>query len=213
MTADPGPEEEGKATRGNVAWTVARWATAAAVVGLLGLLVWSLVRSSNGAHFVHATEQGRKPPAPPFKLAVIWDHSDTWPDRLRPGLRDGSVTLGELRGQVAVINFWASWCYPCKQEAPAFARVARRFNGRVAFVGIDVQDLKSSERGFLRRYKVNYVSVRDGTDKTYSAYGLTGVPETYFVDARGRTVEHAIGRLTAKDLARMVEQLLKERRS
>lgn len=189
-------------------WRFARYSTVVIVLCLLALLVWSLVRSSSGADFVKQTEQGKMPPAPSFDLPVLWPHTETWPPALTPRLTDGRLTLAELRGQPAVINFWASWCYPCKQEASAFARTAQRYRGQIAFVGIDVQDLKSSARAFLRRYKVNYVSVRDGSDKTYNAYGLTGVPETYFVDRKGRTLAHAIGRMSAHDLMQNVRALL-----
>jgi cytochrome c biogenesis protein CcmG/thiol:disulfide interchange protein DsbE len=78
------------------------------------------------------------------------------------------------------------------------------------FVGIDVQDLPSSARRFLKRYKVNYVSVRDGTDTTYTAYGLTGVPETYYVDATGHVVEHAVGAVSQDELVTSINALLKE---
>ena len=63
-------------------------------------------------------------------------------------------------------------------------------------------------RGFLRRHKVNYVSVRDGTDHTYSAYGLTGVPETYFIDANGRTLRHFVGAASRQDLEDGIRKLL-----
>jgi cytochrome c biogenesis protein CcmG, thiol:disulfide interchange protein DsbE len=189
---------------------IARTVAISVVLALLGLLVWSLVGTSGGAKFAKRADQGKKPPAPSFNLPVIWDRDETWPASLRPKIRDGRLSLAELRGHVAVINFWASWCYPCKQEAPAFAEAAARYRGRVAFVGLDVQDLISAARGFLRHYKVNYVSIRDGTDKTYSAYGLTGVPETYFIDRRGRTVGHVVGRLRADDLTKTIKQLLTE---
>lgn len=187
---------------------VARSVAVACVLALLALLVWSVVRSSSGAALVKKADSGKMPPAPRFDLPVLWPHDETWPPALRARIEDGRLTLAELRGAPAVVNFWASWCYPCKQEAPAFDRAAARYRGRVAFVGIDVQDLKSAARGFLRRYKVNYVSVRDPSNKTYDAYGLTGVPETYFLDRRGRVVKHVIGRVLEPDLLRYVRAIL-----
>lgn len=68
------------------------------------------------------------------------------------------------------------------------------------FIGIDVQDFKSDARQFLRRYKANYVSVRDGGSSTYEAYGLTGLPETFHLDARGRVVAHTVGQLSREEL-------------
>jgi len=204
-------ESEPSGGRRSRAWLLARVSAVALVLALLGLLIWSLVGGSSGANFAKQAGQGKKPPAPAFDLPVLWAKDATWPAALRPRIADGRLNLRELRGQVAVVNFWASWCYPCKQEAPAFRQAAERYRGRVAFVGIDVQDLKSAARGFLRRYRVNYVSLHDAPNNTYTAYGLTGVPETYLLDRRGRTVEHAVGRLDFSDLTKMIEPLLKRR--
>lgn len=180
------------------------------VVALLGLLVWDVAHSGNGSAFAGKIRHGDKPFAPAFSLPVIWNHTETWPTALRPHLLDGKLTLHELSGYPVVINFWASWCLPCKAEAPAFASVARRFKGRVVFVGMDTQDLTASARAFLRRYKVNYVSIRDGTDTTNRAYGLTGVPETYYLDRGGRAVEHAVGIVSKRELLASVKQLFEE---
>lgn len=178
------------------------------VVALLGVLVWDLVSSGSGARLTAEVSNGKRPPAPAFDLAVLWPHDETWPPSLRPRLADGRVSLRELRGHPVVVNFWASWCVPCKEEAPAFVASARAFRGRIVFLGIDVQDLKGAARGFLRRFKVNYVSVRDGGDSTYTAYGLTGLPETYFIDPRGRVVIHSVGRLGNAELAANLQTLL-----
>ena len=188
---------------------VARILAVGFVLALLGLLVWDLVRSDKGARLTGEISNGKRPPAPAFALPVLWDHRETWPKALRPRLGDGKLELRELRGYPVVLNFWASWCIPCKEEALAFSAAARRFRGRVVFAGIDVQDLKSSARRFLRRYQVNYVSVRDGGDKTYTSYGLTGVPETFFIGPRGRVIVHSIGRLTTTGLNENIRILLK----
>ena len=136
------------------------------------------------------------------------DEKRLWPEALRARLSDDRLSLQELRGFPVVVNFWASWCVPCKEEARAFSASAERFRGRVLFVGIDVQDLKGAARAFLRRFKVNYVSVRDGgSGRTYTSYGLTGVPETYYLDARGRLVAHTLGEVSADELARQVAKL------
>ena len=178
------------------------------VVALLGLLIWDLVGTSSGASFVTKIDQGKNPPAPAFALPVLWDRRENWPSALRSRLDDGRVTLAELRGYPVVLNFWASWCIPCREEAPSFRAVAQRYAARVAFVAVDIQDLKSAARGFLRRHQVNYVSLRDGSDHTYNAYGLTGVPETYFVDRRGRAVSHGVGAISRRDLERVVRALV-----
>jgi cytochrome c biogenesis protein CcmG/thiol:disulfide interchange protein DsbE len=178
------------------------------VAGLLALLGWRLVDKGRGASLVAAIADRKKPAAPGFELPVIWRHAETWPDTLRRSLEDGRVAIAELRGRPIVLNFWASWCIPCKHEAPLLAASARAHAGEVAFLGVDVQDFKSDARRFLRRYEANYVSVRDGGGSTYSGYGLTGVPETYYLDARGRIVAHTPGEVTQEKLETGIELAL-----
>jgi cytochrome c biogenesis protein CcmG, thiol:disulfide interchange protein DsbE len=172
----------------------------AAVVGLFGLLVWRVVRGEAGGGFVAAIREGKKPVAPEFALPVIWKHDETWPPPARRALADGTLALAELRGYPVVVNFWASWCIPCKEEAPELAAASRRYRGRVVFLGIDIQDFTADARKFMADVDASYVSVRDGTSKTYSAYGLTGVPETFYLDRRGRAVFHSIGAVSKEEL-------------
>ncbi len=166
-----------------------------AVLGLLALLVWRVINSAP-SHLVDEVRAGTKPQAPEFRLPVIWARDQTWPQPLRRSLRDAKVDPRELRGYPVVVNFWASWCGPCKDEAPRFAASAREHAGKVVFLAIDVQDLESDARSFLERFATPYVSVRDGGGSTYDDYGLTGLPETYWIDARGRVVSHYAGEVS-----------------
>ena len=186
----------------------ARAIAAGLVVVLLALLVWDLVRSNSGADFVTQIGQGKNPAAPQFTLGVLSDRHETWPREAWSSLADGRVTLSELRGVPVVLNFWASWCIPCREEARSFRAIAAKYNGRVAFLGLNAQDLSGAARGFLRRYDPNYVSVRDGSDRTYRAYGLTGFPETYFIDREGRARLHAVGGISRAELDRYVRELI-----
>lgn len=175
-------------------WRLGLKATAlAAVVGLIALLLWATLASGEGKSLVAKIAAGEKPAAPRFDLPVIWARHETWPSSLASALSDGKLSLAELRGHPAVLNFWASWCIPCRDEAPTLAASARAHRGQVVFVGIDVQDLRGDALAFLREFDVPYVSVRDGSDETYRGYGLTGVPETYFLDREGRIVAHSPG--------------------
>jgi cytochrome c biogenesis protein CcmG, thiol:disulfide interchange protein DsbE len=165
------------------------------VAALLALLVWRVVNVGQGGRLVGAVRAHKKPLAPDFRLKVLWAHDETWSAATRAALRDGVVSLSELRGHPVVLNFWASWCIPCRHEAPRLTASANEHRGVVAFLGLDVKDFSSDARSFLRHFHVNYVSVRDGGGGSYDDYGLTGLPETYFVDASGRIVDHVVGEI------------------
>jgi cytochrome c biogenesis protein CcmG, thiol:disulfide interchange protein DsbE len=172
----------------------------AVVAGLIALLVNATLDRGSGRELVSQVEAGSTPLAPDFKLEVIWAHAETWPPALRAALADETISLRELRGWPVVLNFWASWCSPCKAEAPRLNAAARTHSGKVIFLGIDVQDFESDARRFLEHYETNYVSVRDGGDSTYGNYGLTGLPETYFLDRMGRVAAHAVGEVSPTEL-------------
>lgn len=172
----------------------------AAVLGLLALLVWRFIAAHRGAALVNAIRAGKRPAAPAFTLPLIWNNGSTWPAPLRRLLAGRTLRLGGLRGYPVVVNFWASWCVPCKQEAPRLDAAAQHHAGKVAFLGIDVQDLTSDARTFLRYHRVRYPSLRDNGGATYDGYGLTGVPETYWIDRRGRIVAHYAGPVSSAQL-------------
>jgi len=182
----------------------------AVVIGLLGLLAWRVARGEAGGGFVAAIRAGERPIAPDFALPVIWERDETWPPEARRALADGTVALRELRGFPVVLNFWASWCIPCKEEAPELAAAARRYRGRVVFLGIDIQDLTRDARKFMDDVDAPYVSVRDGTSKTHSAYGITGVPESFYLDRKGRAASHSIGAVSKDDLEVGIRAALKD---
>lgn len=182
------------------------------VVGLFALLAWATLTAGSGKNLVASIAAGDLPPAPDFELGVIWDRTDTWPRQRRRTLSDGRLALSELRGRPTVINFWASWCGPCRDEAPILRASAQAHAGRVVFLGIDIQDLRPDALAFLREFDVPFVSVRDGSNQTYEDYGLTGVPETYYLDGQGRIVAHTPGPVSRRTLEDGIAGLLGSRR-
>ena len=206
---EPQETTVGSSTR-NRLWTLLRLFAVVGVLALLGLLVYSVERGKAGAKYVNQIRSAARPTAPPFTGDVIWPVAGTWPQQLRPALADGRVSLSELRGTPVVMNFWASWCEACKAEARVLSAAAARYSGRVAFVGLDVQDLVSAAKRYLRHFDTNYVSLRFKGNAEYERYGLTGLPETYLIDAHGRTIVHLIGATKADALDAAIGDLLKE---
>jgi cytochrome c biogenesis protein CcmG, thiol:disulfide interchange protein DsbE len=186
---------------------VLRLAALTLVGGLLALLVWRVVNAGQGRRLVNAVREHKKPVAPDFRLGVLWPHTETWPRSTRD-LVASKIELRSLRGRPVVLNFWASWCIPCAHEAPRLVASAKEYQGRVLILGVDVKDFSSDARKFLRRFHVNYVSVRDGGSSTYDAYGLTGLPESYVLDASGRIVAHKIGEISRAELEDGITQAL-----
>jgi cytochrome c biogenesis protein CcmG, thiol:disulfide interchange protein DsbE len=177
-----------------------------AVGGLFGLLVYRVVESSRGSNLVAAIRAHKKPIAPDFHHEVIWPHFETWPGALQTLSTSETLSPRDLRGHPVVMNFWASWCIPCKREAPRLNASAARHRGQVVFLGVDINDFSVDAIRFLRRHEVNYVSVRARGSGTYEDYGLTGLPETYFLDARGRIVAHTVGEITSSGLEEGIMQ-------
>jgi cytochrome c biogenesis protein CcmG/thiol:disulfide interchange protein DsbE len=176
------------------------------VVALFGLLGWATLSAGRGSSLVSRIAAGEAPPAPAFSLEVLWPRAETWPADARPRLAGGRLDLRELRGRPVVVNFWASWCIPCRDEAPILNVSARAHAGEVVFLGVNVQDLRADALAFSREFRTPYASVRDRGNRTYEDYGLTGVPETYYLDARGRIVAHSPGAISRTILEQGIAQ-------
>jgi cytochrome c biogenesis protein CcmG, thiol:disulfide interchange protein DsbE len=176
-----------------------------AVCALFGALVYRIVQDPR-SHLIASVNAHRRPPAPDVRLAVIWPQTATWPRELRAAVGRGTFRLRNLRGYPVVVNFWASWCSPCRREAVLFAKAAEAERGRVVFVGVDVHDLSSDARHFLRAQHVPYVGVRSGESIT-ERFGLVGLPETFYMDRRGRIQAVTQGELSASSLQRQLDRI------
>jgi cytochrome c biogenesis protein CcmG, thiol:disulfide interchange protein DsbE len=93
--------------------------------------------------------------------------------------------LRRLRGRPVVVNIWAAWCGPCREELPVFQEVSVDYGTRVAFLGVDLRDERAAAERLLRRFPVSYPSVEDPDGRLFQDLGLQGVPSTLFYDARG----------------------------
>jgi cytochrome c biogenesis protein CcmG/thiol:disulfide interchange protein DsbE len=172
-------------------------AAAVSVVALLiGLLAWQVFRTDQGRELGGKVNKGERPPAPGFVL-----------DRLDGR---GEVSLASLRGKVVVLNFWASWCEPCKDESPRLESFWQQNRGKgVVVLGIDAQDFDFDANRFVDRYDLTYPILRDKHGSTLGHYGISGFPETWFVDRRGRLVgKHIEGPVSQADLERYVRMAM-----
>lgn len=160
---------------------------------LLALLVWKVVENDR-KNVAQEFSSGKKPMAVDFALK-----------RLNG---EGSLRLSSLRGKVVVINFWASWCDPCKSEAPRFQAAYERHRERVEFVGVDTADSSGQARAFLERYGVGYPNVRDPSTKVLKDYGGLPIPRTFVVARSGRVTGYIFGEARAEELESAIQEAL-----
>ena len=123
------------------------------------------------------------------------------------------VSLDAYRGRVVVVNFWASWCHPaCYEEAPVLERNWRAYRDRdVVVLGIDIQDKAEAAKKFIADFSLTFPNALDAAGRVSVDYGVYGVPETFFIDRRGRIRAKHVGAVTDEAFRREVERLLAER--
>ncbi len=119
-------------------------------------------------------------------------------------LPPNKISLGPYLGRPVVLNFWASWCVPCRTEMPAFAQVAGEFAQRVVFVGVDVQDTRASALNFARTARVGYPLASDPDASITARYDVVGFPTTVLIGANGRIVANHPGPLSAANLRSLI---------
>jgi cytochrome c biogenesis protein CcmG/thiol:disulfide interchange protein DsbE len=149
-------------------------AAAVGVVALIGLLAYGLASNEPDRGIEQALARGERPAAPRIELP-----------RLSGG---GRESLQRYRGKVVVLNFWASWCVPCRQESPLLQRWHERISqgGRGTVLGIDILDVSGDARDFAREYDLTYPMLRDGDGDSLDDWGVVAYPETFVIDRRGR---------------------------
>ena len=158
------------------------------VLALVGLLVFGLL-SKGGS-----------------RVAVGEAAPSTALPRLEGG---GGESLADYRGRWVLVNFWASWCEPCKEEAPALEEFQRQHGGPTFTVlGVDTRDLTDDGREFVRQYGLSYPQLRDGDGGVAHDYGTTGVPENYLVDPQGKVQWLLPGPVDEEYLREQVEPFL-----
>jgi len=150
--------------------------TLAVILPLIGILAYGFIRDPR---YIKTPLIGRQ--APPFAVTLF----------------DGrKLSLEDLRGKVVFLNFWASWCPPCRAEAREIEATWQRVKDQdVIFLGIDIQDTEEDARAFLKEFNVTYPNGRDASGKVAIDYGVWGIPETFFIDRQGRITYKHVGTL------------------
>lgn len=135
---------------------------------------------------------------------------DRVPDRVLPSLTGpGEASIADYRGDWVLVNLWASWCPPCREEAPALERFYQRNRDRnTTVIGINVQDNEDDALAFLRDHPSGYPQLRSVGNERSDAFGTTGVPENFLVDPRGRLALIKTGPVDDSFLAEEVEPLI-----
>lgn len=164
-----------------------------AVLALVGLLVYGL--ASKGSS----------------RIAV----GEVAPVKTLPQLEgSGEGSLADYRGKWVLVNFWASWCLPCRQEAPALEEFQHRHGGSgFTVLGIDTQDLSSDAEDFAAKYGLSYPQLHDGEGKAADEYGTTGVPENFLVAPSGKVKLVQPGPVSEQYLREQVAPLLPEEKT
>lgn len=200
---EPPPAEGGATRRRGPVGTLARGLAAVLVIGFMALLAYGVTSQAPDTTIDDALSRAEPVPAPGFRLVVLARGSvpPASAATTREAMADGTVDLGELRGAPVVLNFWASWCIPCREEARLLQRGWERDGRRgVLFVGLNQQDIREDARGFLREFGQTFPQIRDPDKTTARRWGVTGIPETFFVRRDGRIVGHVIGVVSPRQL-------------
>lgn len=119
-----------------------------------------------------------------------------------------SIELSQFAGHPVVLNFFASWCIPCKTELPEFAAVSKKELGKVDFVGVDENDTRSGGSSILRRSGVDYPAAFDGEGQLAQRFHLVGLPTTFFIDSKGRVVALVVGQVSSSMLETNIAKII-----
>ena len=172
----------------------------AGVAGLIGLLVYGVASESPDRTFEEAVARGDREAAPDIELPPL----DGGPER----------SLEDWRGQVVVLNYWASWCEPCRDESPLLERWHQRISKRDATVlGVDVLDVTSDANDFIKKYGITYPHLRDRDGTTQEDFGVYGYPYTFVIDRDGKVAAVRRGPVDEEFMRESVLPLLREQSS
>jgi cytochrome c biogenesis protein CcmG, thiol:disulfide interchange protein DsbE len=165
------------------------------LLALIALLAYGLAQNEPDRGVDEALARGERSPAPAFELPKLGG--------------GGSESLADYRGRVVVLNFWASWCKPCRDESPLLERWHRRIRDRGATVlGVDILDVTGRAQDFVDEYGLTYPMLKDKDGEGLDKFGVVAYPETFVIDRQGRIAAVARGPVDDAFMRRNVAPLL-----
>ena len=165
------------------------------LVALVALLAYGLIQNEPDRGVDRALARGERAPAPGLSLPELG------------GTR--TISLDDYRGRVVVLNFWASWCEPCRAESPVLERWHRRMSKRGGTVlGVDMLDVTGDAQDFIAEYKLTYPSMKDRDGHGIETFGVVQYPETFVLDRKGRIAAVQRGPVDDRFMRAKVEPLL-----
>jgi cytochrome c biogenesis protein CcmG/thiol:disulfide interchange protein DsbE len=165
-------------------------------IGLLALILTQLLTPAT--HSVSDPLVGH--PAPNFSLVML--HSDSGKNAL---------SLTDFKGKPIVLNFWASWCQPCKEELPLLENAWKQMQAQkkdIVFLGIDFQESSSDATSFLQLHGITYLAGLDANGSIANKYGVTSLPQTIFIDRNGTVTSREPQELTIQELSRNLQSIV-----
>ena len=166
-----------------------------AALSLVGLLVYGVLAVGESTTLDDAVKRGQRPEAPTRALPKLGG--------------GGQGSIADFKGKPVLVNFWASWCDPCKDEAPEIEKAHERLEKEGGTVlGVTVSDASSDSQAFMREYGLTFPSLRDVDGELAEDFGGTGVPETFLVDRQGRITSISRGQVVEGYLDKAVTEVL-----
>jgi cytochrome c biogenesis protein CcmG/thiol:disulfide interchange protein DsbE len=161
--------------------------------GFLSLLVWGMMHKEPITGLSGVTTVDR--PAPDFNLTTF---------------EGAAISLNEMRNKPVVINFWASWCPPCRDEATVIESAWRAYKSRgVVFLGVNIQDRREDALGYVRGFGITYPNGPDPSGEISIDYGVSGIPVTFFISRDGKVIRRWVGAIDRTTLTRSIEEIMR----